>query len=44
VTATIHPAAILRTRDDESRYRERRRFADDLRVAARALEKASRTR
>ena len=44
VTATIHPAAILRTRDDAARYRERRRFADDLRVAARALEEESLTR
>jgi DNA polymerase len=41
VTATIHPAAILRTRDDESRYRERRRFAADLRVAVEALHSAA---
>src|SRR5437764_5835562 len=26
VTATIHPAAILRSRDDEARHRERARF------------------
>ena len=40
VTATIHPAAILRSRDDESRYRERERFTDDLRVAVEALDGA----
>jgi uracil-DNA glycosylase len=37
VTATIHPSAILRQRDDESRYAERAAFAEDLRVVARAL-------
>jgi DNA polymerase len=37
VTATIHPSAILRQRDDESRYAEREAFAEDLRVVARAL-------
>jgi uracil-DNA glycosylase family protein len=37
VAATIHPSAILRQRDDESRYRERTAFAEDLRVVARAL-------
>jgi uracil-DNA glycosylase len=41
VTATIHPAAILRTRDDAMRREERRRFADDLRIAARALDRVS---
>jgi uracil-DNA glycosylase len=40
VTATIHPAAILRTRDAAARHEERRRFADDLRTAAQALEGA----
>jgi uracil-DNA glycosylase family protein len=44
VTATIHPAAILRTRDNAARYRERRRFADDLQVARRALEEESAVR
>jgi uracil-DNA glycosylase len=43
VTATIHPAAILRTRDDAMRHEERRRFADDLRSAAQALEGAAAT-
>ena len=42
VTVTIHPAAILRAPDKESRVRERARFTDDLRVAARALADASR--
>ena len=37
VAATIHPSAILRQRDDESRYRERTAFAEDLRVVGRAL-------
>jgi DNA polymerase len=37
VMATIHPSAILRQRDDESRYAERAAFAEDLRVVARAL-------
>jgi uracil-DNA glycosylase len=42
VTATIHPAAIVRIRDSEERRRERRRFAHDLRVALRALEDVTR--
>jgi uracil-DNA glycosylase len=37
VTATIHPSAILRQRDDESRLAEREAFAEDLRVVAQAL-------
>jgi uracil-DNA glycosylase len=37
VTATIHPSAILRQRDEAERAAEREAFADDLRVAARAL-------
>jgi uracil-DNA glycosylase len=44
VTATIHPAAIVRVRDSEERQRERRRFADDLRVAIQALEDVTRRR
>jgi uracil-DNA glycosylase len=44
VTATIHPAAIVRVRDSEERQRERRRFADDLRVAVQALEDVTRRR
>ena len=37
VVATIHPSAILRARDDESRYRERELFTRDLGVVAEAL-------
>ena len=37
VAATIHPSAILRGPDDASRQAERKAFADDLRVVARAL-------
>jgi uracil-DNA glycosylase len=37
VSATIHPSAILRERDDASRAREREAFARDLRAVAEAL-------
>jgi uracil-DNA glycosylase len=37
VSATIHPSAILRQRDEASRLREREAFARDLRVVAEAL-------
>ena len=37
VSATIHPSAILRSRDDAERAAEREAFAADLRVVARAL-------
>jgi uracil-DNA glycosylase len=37
VVATIHPSAILRARDDESRQAQRRAFTDDLRVVAKTL-------
>jgi uracil-DNA glycosylase len=37
VTATIHPSAILRQRDEESRRAELAAFVDDLRVAAALL-------
>jgi uracil-DNA glycosylase family protein len=37
VSATIHPSAILRQRDDAARTREREAFAADLRVVAGAL-------
>ena len=36
VSATIHPSAILRQRDDASRAAEREAFAEDLRVVAAA--------
>ena len=37
VTATIHPAAILRAPDDEARIEQRRSFAADLGVAGAAV-------
>jgi uracil-DNA glycosylase family protein len=39
VSATIHPSAILRSRDDESKAAEREAFAEDLRSVAQALAK-----
>jgi uracil-DNA glycosylase len=38
VTATIHPSAILRQQDEESRHAELTAFVDDLRVVARLLD------
>jgi uracil-DNA glycosylase len=37
VTATVHPSAILRAPDDETRREETRRFVEDLRKVARLL-------
>ena len=37
VTATIHPSAILRAPDDETRHEERRAFARDLGIVAEVL-------
>jgi uracil-DNA glycosylase family protein len=37
VTATIHPSAILRQRDGESRQREMQQFVEDLRLVATEL-------
>jgi uracil-DNA glycosylase len=37
VTATIHPSAILRAPDDETRAEERKAFARDLGIVAEAL-------
>jgi DNA polymerase len=37
VTATIHPSAILRQRDGESRRREMQLFVEDLRLVASEL-------
>jgi len=37
VTATIHPSAILRGPDEQTRAEEREAFAEDLRVVASAL-------
>jgi uracil-DNA glycosylase family protein len=38
VTATIHPSAILRQQEEESRRAEFAAFVDDLRVVARVLD------
>jgi DNA polymerase len=40
VTATIHPSAILRQRDDESRHKEMDAFVHDLKLVAAALNSA----
>jgi DNA polymerase len=40
VTATVHPSAILRQRDDESRHAEMAAFVDDLRIVAAVLRTA----
>ena len=40
VTATVHPSAILRAPDDESRQAERRAFTEDLGLVARSLARA----
>jgi uracil-DNA glycosylase family protein len=37
VTATIHPSAILRQRDDEPRHREMDAFVNDLKLVASVL-------
>src|SRR5947208_7773955 len=37
VTATIHPSAILRQRDDESRHYEMEKFVNDLKLVASIL-------
>lgn len=37
VMATVHPSAILRAPDEESRHREREQFVEDLRVLAKFL-------
>jgi DNA polymerase len=37
VTATIHPSAILRQRDEESRHREMEAFVNDLKLVASVL-------
>src|SRR5207248_2455658 len=37
VLATVHPSAILRAPDDESRHAEMERFIDDLKRVARVL-------
>ena len=42
VTATIHPSAILRARDDDARHAERRAFTEDLRAVAEFMDTARR--
>jgi uracil-DNA glycosylase family protein len=42
VLATVHPSSILRAPDADTRRRETERFADDLRLVARALDKGAR--
>jgi uracil-DNA glycosylase len=42
VTATIHPSAILRARDDDTRHAERRAFTEDLRAVAEFMDPARR--
>jgi DNA polymerase len=37
VTATIHPSAVLRQRDEESRHREMEAFVNDLKLVAKVL-------
>ncbi len=37
VTATIHPSAILRQRDDADRHAEMEAFVEDLRLVAEVL-------
>jgi DNA polymerase len=41
VVATIHPAAILRARDDDARQAQRKLFTEDLRVAVEALARSA---
>ena len=40
VAATIHPSAILRAPDDETRQEERAAFARDLAIVAEVLRRA----
>jgi DNA polymerase len=44
VCATVHPSAILRAPDDESRHEEMRRFVDDLKIVARQMQQIGRKR
>jgi uracil-DNA glycosylase family protein len=37
VTATIHPSAILRQRDEDARHAEMKRFVEDLKLVASVL-------
>jgi uracil-DNA glycosylase len=42
VVATIHPSAILRSRDDDERQAQREMFTEDLHAAAEALARSAR--
>jgi uracil-DNA glycosylase len=44
ITATVHPSSILRARDDDARREAFNGFVDDLRAAARCVERERRTR
>ena len=39
VTATIHPSAVLRQRDEESRHSEMSKFVEDLKLVAAVLKR-----
>ncbi len=39
VLATVHPSAILRAPDEESRHEEMRRFIDDLKIVAAEIQR-----
>ena len=40
IIATVHPSAILRAPDDETRHEQKRRFIDDLKKVADVLSKS----
>ena len=40
ILATVHPSAILRAPDDETRHEQKRRFIDDLKKVADVLSKS----
>jgi uracil-DNA glycosylase family protein len=40
IMATVHPSAILRAPDDETRHAEKRHFIDDLKKVAQVLSKS----
>jgi uracil-DNA glycosylase len=41
IVATVHPSAILRAPDDESRHAEMEAFIADLAIVARSLQSAN---
>jgi uracil-DNA glycosylase len=44
IVATVHPSAILRAPDDNSRHAEMAKFIDDLKQVAKALRRAERAK